>query len=356
MHTHCRRILTFALTLTLALTLQSPASAASAFSDVPAGTPLYESVAYLSAHNITSGTGSSIFSPDLPITTRQWAVMLCRALDGPRPNKDSVFGQSCLTHAYQQGWLPLSCMLAPDAGLCRGLLYESAFAAIDLPVYDWSLYPGGTPLSVWENCLRVGAELGLCPGEAQIQQVVSRGEAALLLHAVLTRDLQTEAPPILEQLPIENPAGVALNDYLAELRRVPEPLLQRFRGEGWIYAVDFQHLAQLSETYHTSCTGAADYEAKRIYVSTAASTLHEFGHFLDWVLGFPPEHGELFAEEADAASFLRDYALTGSREYFAEYFSYFIRHRDSAAKAQQMAALTPHTYGYFLELAEHGII
>lgn len=63
-----------------------------------------------------------------------------------------------------------------------------------------------------------------------------------------------------------------------------------------------------------------------VYVSAASFTLHEFGHFLDWALGFPAGHEALFeTEEEGAAPFLRDYALTSSGEYFAKSFAYFIR-------------------------------
>lgn len=79
-----------------------------------------------------------------------------------------------------------------------------------------------------------------------------------------------------------------LNDYLLELRRVPESILRAFADSGWTYAVDFQHLASLTRRYGTSCTGAADYDKKHIYVSEAKATVHEFGHFLDSMLGFPP--------------------------------------------------------------------
>ena len=355
MYTHCKRFLTLALTLALTISLHIPAYAATTFSDVPAGTLLYESVAYLTASGITNGTGGGQFSPDDSITIRQWAVMLDRAFGLSDTQDGAEFGQSSLTQTYRRGWLSLACLLSPDVELCRGLLYESAFEAVGLSIYDWSLYPGGVTLSDSENCLRVAVELDLCHKGADPLEVVTRGEAAVLLHAVLTQDLQVDAPPILSQFPIEDRVGVDLNDFLLELCRVPEPILERFQAEGWVFTVDHQHLAELSQKYHTSCTGAADYGERCIYVSAASSTLHEFGHFLDWALGFPTKHEALFTAEAEgAAQFLRDYALTSSGEYFAEYFAYFIRYRDNEAKIEQMERLTPQTYGYFCRLADSG--
>ena len=93
--------------------------------------------------------------------------------------------------------------------------------------------PMGEPLSDYYNCMRVGAELGLCAENTNPMELVTRGEAAEVLYAVLTRDLAVEAPPVVEELPIRNNAAVPLNDYLVELNRVPEALLQRFKREGW---------------------------------------------------------------------------------------------------------------------------
>lgn len=346
MYTRFQTMRASLLAILLALTLAAPALAASGFSDVQADTPLYESVTCLSERGIVNGTGDGRFSPDAPITVRQWAVLLCRAFGSDQSEE--------VTQAYRRGWLPLTCVLVPEGELCRAALYESAFAAAGLPVYDWSLYPGGTPLPDGENCLRIGTELGLCPEGAAPLGIVTRGEATLLLHAILTQDLQVEPPPILDSFPLEAPEGTDLNDYLLELIQVPELIWERFQAEGWTYVVDFQYLSELSRRYGQSCVGATNCADQRICVSAASSTLHEFGHFLDWSLDFPDEHEKLFLEEAEAAAvFLRDYAMTGSREYFAEYFAYFIRYGENMERAVRMELLTPRTYGYFRQLAEN---
>ena len=189
------------------------------------------------------------------VTVREWAAMLLCTFGDDEGNWAD---QDCLVEAYRRGWLSLSSVLAPDAALCRGALYESAFAAGDLPVYDWSLYPGGTPLSGYENCLRIGAELGLCPSGADPLEIVTRSEAAALLHALQNRDLEVTEPPMLSWLSIQNDAGADLNDYLLELQSVPGPILERFRVEGWTFVVDTRHLAELGRKYRVSCTGATE--------------------------------------------------------------------------------------------------
>ena len=86
---------------------------------------------------------------------------------------------------------------------------------------------------------------------------------------------------------------------------------------------------------------------KRIYGVTPSAVLHEFGHFLDYVLDYPSESQGLYEEEAEAAAvFRRDYALTGEREYFAEYFACYLRAGNDTERAAEMERLTPRTYGW----------
>lgn len=346
MRKYCKKMFAMLLILAALAICIVPAGAACGFTDVAADSPWHESVSYLAGQGITNGVGNQQYAPDETITIQQWAAMLCRAFDGEQEN--------CLAKAYHNGWLSTCAVMAPDSAVCRGELYQSAFAASGVQVYDFVLYPNGKPLSAYENGMRVGAELGFCEEDTDPTELVSRGEAAEVLYAVLTRDLQVEAPPMLKKFPIQNKAGVHLNDYLLELKRVPEAVLQKFQSEGWTYTIDFEYLSDLSKEYHASCTGATSYAEKRIYVSEAGSTLHEFGHFVHYILGFPDEVEQLYADEAAAAAtFLRDYAMTNSREFFADYFVYWINAYDNVQKMVQMQKLTPQTYLYLNKVLEN---
>lgn len=321
-----------------------PACAACGFVDVAGDSPWHESVTYLAEQGIINGVGNQRYAPDEQVTISQWAAMLCRAFDQVDENG--------LSRAYHNGWLSACAVMVPDSAVCRGELYQSAFAASGVPIYDFALYPDGKPLSDYDNCMRIGAELGLCRENTDPMALVTRGEAADVLYAVLTRDFYVEAPPMLEGLPVQNTAGVPLNDYLVELNQVPEALLQKFQSEGWRFNIDFAYLSDLSREYHASCTGVTNYAEKTIYVSEPGSTLHEFGHFLYYILGCPDEVEQLYADEADAAAaFLRDYAGTNHREYFADYFVHFLECADDAEKAEEMARLTPGTFTFFGTLA-----
>ena len=335
----------------LVLSLTVPALAASsAFQDLPETADCYESVMYLAECEIVAGTGNDCFSPEQFITVEQWAVMLCRAygVETIGDNWQDV-GRSSVVEAYRQGWLNETALSAPRSPMCRSVLVESAFAAADVPVYDSTLYEGGTSLSTADNILRAGRELGLCSDDADTNALVTRGEAAIILHAVLTQSFRIEEPPA--PVTLVNAAGVNVNDFLLELRKLPEQVLDAFNAAGWTYCIDFDYMGGLSKKLNMSCIGATNYSRKTIYISEASATLHEFGHFLDWTLGFPAEHEQLFRAEAAAAP-LRDYAKTNAREYFADCFAYCIIHGNDSEMMESLRKNAPRTCTYFEELGK----
>ena len=346
-----RRTVLAVCTLVLALILPTAASAAcTGFDDVPESADCYESVMYLAEHEITQGTGNGCFSPDAPVTVRQWAMMLCRAYDVKVEGSSwSDLSQSAVEQAYRKGWLNETALSAPNIQLCRGALLKSAFAAAKIPVYDSVLYAGGVSLPDYENCIRIGKELQLCGEANTANEIVTRGDAAMLLHAILTRAFTVEAPPA--PVALVNAAGVNINDYLVVLRQVPEPMLAAFNAAGWTYRIDFDYISELSNRLNMSCIGATNYSRKTIYISEASATLHEFGHFLDWTLGFPAEHEQLFRAEAAAAP-LRDYAKTNAREYFADCFAYCIIHGNDSEMMESLRKNAPQTCTYFEELGK----
>ncbi|MEF2660042.1 anthrax toxin lethal factor-related metalloendopeptidase [Dysosmobacter sp.] len=344
-----RRTALAVCTLVLALILPTAASAAcTGFDDVLESADCYESVIYLAECEIAAGTGNDCFSPEQLITVEQWAVMLCRAY-GAETIGDSWqdVGRSSVVEAYRQGWLNETALSAPRSPMCRSVLVESAFAAADVPVYDSTLYEGGASLSTADNILRVGRELGLCSDDADTNALVTRGEAAIILHAVLTQSFRIEAPPA--PVALVNAAGVNINDYLLALRQVPEPVLATFKVAGWIYRIDFDYISELSKQLDMSCIGATNYSQKTIYISEASATLHEFGHFLDWTLGIPAEHEQLYLAEAQNSG-LRDYAKTNAREYFADCFAYWVKYAGNTNAISLLQECAPMTYRYMEDL------
>ena len=344
-----RRTALAVCTLVLAVILSTAASAAcTGFDEVPETADCYESVMYLAECEIVAGTGNDCFSPEQLITVEQWAVMLCRAY-GAETIGDSWqdVGRSSVVEAYRQGWLNETALSTPNIQLCRGALLKSAFAAAKIPVYDSVLYAGGVSLPDYENCIRIGKELQLCGEANTANEIVTRRDAAMLLHAILTRAFTVEAPPA--PVTLVNAAGVNVNDFLLELRKLPEQVLDAFNAAGWTYCIDFDYMGGLSKKLNMSCIGATNYSQKTIYISEASATLHEFGHFLDWMLGFPAEHEQLFRAEAAAAP-LRNYAKTNVREYFADCFAYWVKYAGNTNAISLLQECTPMTYRYMEDL------
>lgn len=96
------------------------------FSDVPNDSPFHESIFYLAERGIVCGEGNGRYVPDAPVTVRQWATMLCRALGDAAPLN---YDDDCIRQGYSDGWLEMTAITAPDSDLCRYAIYKSGFAA-----------------------------------------------------------------------------------------------------------------------------------------------------------------------------------------------------------------------------------
>lgn len=345
-------VLCTAVLLAMLLTI-SASAAAPRFEDVSADTPYAESILYLADCGITNGTNSRLFSPDAPVTTRQWAVLLCRAYGLETDGTTwAELGQSAVKQVYQKGWLEATALSTPNMRMCRGAFYKSVFAVAGVTVYDNTLY-GGEPLSDYENCLRAARELHLCGDDADLLETVTRGEAAQALHAILTRELAVREPPM--PVTLENRSDANTDAFLLAIHRVPQPILDAFNEHGWRYVIDYDYLADLSQQLGMTCAGATSYGDKTIYISEAGATLHEFGHFLGSVLNAPAERERLYHLEVRDAG-LRAYAKTNASEYFADFFAYWIISRQSAGKMAWLQAEAPRTYAYFETLEAGGWI
>lgn len=333
--------------LVLSMLLTVPVFAFSTgFTDVSEKATYAEAVSYLADAGILRVTASGRFSPNERITVSQWATMLCRALDEePEGTSWQEVSTTAVQTAVRKAWLQPTAISDTNGSICRGELYRTAFAAAGIPLYDATLY-GLDWLSSGENALRVVKELGLCAENKTAAELVTRAEAAQLLHAVLTRNL-TVTPPNTP-VTVENLTQWNVNAFLLELCKIPQPILDAFNENGWTFVIGTEYLTDLSQKLGINCIGAAVYTEKRIYVFEASAILHEFGHFLDCTMGFPQEHKDLYALEAASAP-MKQHAKSNSLEYFAEFFAYWLS--GSTRTLAQLKELTPETYAYFDELA-----
>ena len=284
-----RRIKFISILLVLSMLLTVPVFAFSTgFTDVSEKATYAEAVSYLADADILRGTASGRFTPNEKITISQWATMLCRAFDTePEGTSWQETGTNAVQIAVRSGWLDPTAVWDKNGFICRGELYRTAFAAAGIPIYDATLY-GLDWHSPGENALRVGKALGLSAENETAADLVTRAEAAQLLHAVLMQTL-TVTPPETP-VTVENLTQWNVNAFLLELRKVPQPILDAFNENGWTFVIGTEYLADLSRKLGVNCIGAAAYTEKRIYVFEASAILHEFGHFLDCTMGFPHEH------------------------------------------------------------------
>jgi len=284
-----RKIKFISILLVLSMLLTVPAFAFSTdFTDVSEKATYAESVSYLADAGILRGTASGRFAPNEKITVSQWATMLCRAFDTePEGVSWQEAGTNAVQEAVRNGWLDATAIGDKNGVICRGELYRTVFAAAGIPLYDATLY-GLDWLSPSKNALRVGKELGLCAENKTAADLVTRAEAAQLLHAVLTRNLAVTPPDT--PVTVENLTQWNVNTFLLELCKIPQPILDAFNENGWTFVIGIEYLTDLSQKLGINCIGAAVYTEKRIYVSEASAVLHEFGHFLDCAMGFPQEH------------------------------------------------------------------
>ena len=342
-----RKIKLISILLVLSMLLTVPAFAFSLdFTDVPEKAVYEESVSYLADAGILRGTASGKFAPNEKITVSQWAMMLCRTFDAePEGTSWQEASANAIQIAVRSGWLDTTAVGDENGFICRGELYRTVFAAAGIPLYDATLY-GLDWLSPGENALRIGKELGLCAENKTAADLVTRAEAAQLLHVVLTQAL-TVTPPDTP-VTVENLTQWNVNAFLLELRKVPQPILDAFNENGWTFVIGTEYLTDLSRKLGVNCIGVAVYTEKRIYVSEASAVLHEFGHFLDCTMGFPQAHKDLYAREAASAP-MKQHAKSNSLEYFAEFFAYWLS--GSTRTLAQLKELTPETYAYFEELS-----
>ena len=342
-----QKIKFLSILLVLSMLLTVPAFAFSTgFTDVSEKATYAGSVSYLADAGVLRRPASGRFAPNEKITVGQWATMLCRALDKePEGASWQEVSADAVQTAVRKAWLQPTAIGDENGFVCRGELYLSVFAAMKIPLYDATLY-GLDWLPDSENALRVGKAFGLCAENKTAAELVTRAEAAQLLHAVLTQNL-TVTPPDTP-VAVENRMQCNANKFLLEVRKVPQPILDAFNENGWTYVIDGNYTADLGRQLGVNCIGATVFGENRIYVSESGATLHEFGHFYDFLLGFPDEHDRLYELEAANAP-MSEHVKSSSLEYFAEFFAYWCS--GNTRTLALLKELTPETYAYFEELS-----
>jgi hypothetical protein len=166
---------------------------------------------------------------------------------------------------------------------------------------------------------------------------------------------RAEAPMIPKTVGVYALVNSNSAQYLAELGKVPKEIRKAYSIAGWHFVYGEDVLEEYDEDKGDRYVGLTSYRTKTTYVEAPTSTVHEFGHFLYWAIGVPDKVTELYEDEARVSQrVLRKYSATNCREYFADYFDFWIENRDDGEKMEQLREATPATYKYFEELESSG--
>lgn len=333
------------------LTLTVFASAAS-FADVPKDSPWYDGVQYVTENNMSNGISKTSFGADTTISTTQWAAFLLRAFpanDGGLANLTypDDYVAECVKHDY----LSENAIESPYAPITRETLFSSLFSAAGIQLYNNELYENGQPMRASENAFRVAKDNGMCADSAGKYEYVTRGEAAHAIYWIKTHEIYQELPPIVLTFPLCTPEGHDVTAVYSELNDIPQPIRDSFLENGWAFHVDSGYLADYSVKNHINAVGLTSENEKCVYVAGTGSARHEMGHYLQDMLDDDNAFEKLYLEEkANAALLFREYAMTSSHEYFADYFAAWVNRNTSQSRLEKMRQLTPKTYAYFESL------
>ena len=305
-------------------------------------------ITYLSKHGILKGAGDGNLSLDSNITVEQLCIMLCRSFH--------ICERTPMLTAYDQGWIDEQALCSQDSFLSQQAFYKIVFRAFSIPVYSSILYDSGDVDPSIPDVIRTASDIGLYASPSSSKQAVfvSRASAIQVIFRLLTEEFNVVSPPFSQDLRIFNPEDVMTNKYLLELRQIPEEILHTFAEKNWSYHIDSRETYRVSRQLGMNCVGVTYYGRRSIYVSEPMTTIHEFGHFLDSCLDFPSTRDGLFQEAKSSGLFLRNYARTSPKEYFAECFVFWVATQDNPKARSEFAQYCPKTYTFFSSLENNG--
>jgi hypothetical protein len=125
-----------------------------------------------------------------------------------------------------------------------------------------------------------------------------------------------------------------LNLMNNELKKLPSNAIRRFVNSGWHIYVTNENIANtIFNGKYKSVQGVTIYSERTILIEAREtaikeSTLHEFGHFIDYITGFESDEKEfkgIYDEEVDTfkSRIINSSCVRDEQEFFAETFYYY---------------------------------
>ncbi len=217
--------------------------------------------------------------------------------------------------------------------------------------------------------------LSACPIAADVARARGYLDMAVAIEAAYSVDVALAQTPLslgpADELPEyagfdEDADDAEERAARAVLKLVPSPVLADFAEQGWTlrYTAQKDLSAYMPGDSTGHVTGVTLFAEKTVYVLASSreiveATGHEFGHYVDWRLGWPSqEEGFARAWEAEREAYADvagEYQAKDQKEFFASVYNDILLKRDARrACAPQAFALVEKTMGRWGEEAAAG--
>lgn len=313
------------------------------FIDVSKESEYYEAVEYLAEKGIVKGCGNSKFNPDSNITLNHFAIMLIRAFD------DVKYEDRPLPICFNNGWIDMyTVQQSPNSDISRGSVYQSLLIIEKVDVFNEEGL-----LSRWSDYAKVIDNLGVIEPNTDLGNGITRGEVAQLFYYFLNNEVKSEIPNLLKGINIENKTTQNVGDYYRYFQKIPSSVIEIFKENDWKIVIDFAEFQRYKEETGVIANGLCSYRNKTIFLKTAGSLVHEFGHFVDYISDTNLGLDELYAQEGELFELYRGYKFDNSREYFAEFFEAYVFAKEDEEKLEKLKDIAPQTFEYMSNLEEN---
>lgn len=264
------------------------------------------------------------------ITIEQWIKMLCQAYE-----KIPTYPDKYLEYAYELKWVNETVFNSRDLLATYGFVLKTGLIAAKIPIYKGILETSYSLNLIDDNTITLTTQ-------------ITRTKANEILNKLLSNKNNINQ---FYMIKIVNDNNLYLNDYLKQLKLIPINIINNFNEDGWKCSIDLDYLHQFSQKYNMSIGGLTAYNEKTLYVSTPSSLIHEFGHYVEYMLDFPQQIHNLYTLQGASAP-IRQLDKINSSEYFAACFAYWIKYQNSSIWMNVFEQLAPQTYKYINTLFE----
>lgn len=338
------------------------------FSDISFDDEYGKEVYVLAQLGVVAGTGGGKFSPGNKITYATWMAMVTRAMF-PELIENIDFSSPSIKDRLarlDQKLADMGVQKAHDPDTLLGYItrtevYEQAFMAAGTRIYSSSLYDGQESSLIrvaydTAKSMNYGGFEAQSGGYGRPTDYIDRDEAAAILVRFMLDGREQEMPEVADTVNLYYDDFYDLNSCFLTLSTVPKVIRDNFKADGWTLVLDDEFLDNYNqenqEEGRQKAIGLCSKTRQSIYTTNGSSIVHEFGHYLYFMLpDMRDEIENLYLTEADNLSEMSSgYCRTNDNEFFAEAFKFYIRSLSNERTRTRMINASPATYNFMVEL------